>query len=133
MIKKNEIDKTVPVLRYECPVCKCVCATRRGCLDHIRSHKGNETVRTIYLNREEDGEFTFEAGSVSPMAPGLDERYSKPVKSTSWKERWYIEALNNPDSIAKAQRKLVQAALEWYREGLDQLEVLETSFEQKEE
>lgn len=133
MTKKNELEKLVPVVKYECPVCKESFVTERKCLDHLRSHKDDETVRTVYLNREEDGEFTFDAGSVHHMAPGLDERYSTPSKSTSWRERWYVEARNNPNSIAKAEKKLVQAALEWYRAGLSQLEVLETNPEQEEE
>lgn len=133
MITRNDIDKAVPVVRYECPVCGYSCDTEHRCFDHIRSHVGDEIIRTIYLNREEDGEFTFDIGEARPAAPGCDARYSTPGKSTSWRERWYVDAQDDPDSIAKAKKELVQAALEWYRAGLSQLEALKTNHEQEEE
>lgn len=38
-----------------------------------------------------------------------------------------MEVPDDPGSIAQAKKELVRAALEWYRAGLSQLEVLETS------
>ncbi len=130
MTTKKKLDNMVPVLRYECPVCNESFATGRECLDHIRNH--DEMVMTLYLDREENGEFTFDMGSARPVPPDWARKHSKPVKSTCWKDRWYVEVPDNPGSIAQAKRQLVQAALEWYRAGLSQLEALESNHKQNE-
>lgn len=58
-------DGLVPVVKYECPVCNEAFETERECLDHLRNH--DEMVVTLYLDREENGEFKFDMGSARPM------------------------------------------------------------------
>ena len=130
MTKKKKLDNIVPVLRYECPVCNESFATGRECLDHIRNH--DEIRRTVSLDRYDNGEIKLKVDSARPVPPDWARRHSKPVKSTILKDNWYVEAKNNPGSIAKAKKKLVQSALEWYRSGLGQLEALETNPDQEE-
>lgn len=130
MAKKNGLDKLVPVVKYECPVCKESFVTERECSDHLRNH--DEIRRTVYIDREDNGEFKLKMDSARPVPPDWARKHSKPVKSTILKDHWYMEAQDDPDSIAKAKKELIRAAREWYRSGLSQLEALETGTKQKE-
>ena len=112
-------------MKFLCEICGSVFTDMGECARHEDEHKNDIIWRQVHLRRE-GGRwgFTFSdirKGSLPSDVPYDDRIYRSVASNKDWPV-WWAACRNTKDAIDATKRKLMDAAMQWYREQAGEIE-----------
>lgn len=115
-------------MKFLCGICGEVFTDMSECAAHEVEHRNDIIWRQVHLRRESGRwGFTFSdirKGYLSSDVPTDDRIHRSSADDKDWPV-WWAACRNTKDAINATKRKLMDAAMQWYREQAGEIEKME--------